>query len=1035
MKDGRFIVRKKRNLLKNSNKGISFDRLKKNITRMALMALGGILTITGINLNNMLKEKNDEKVAPVNLISEGNIPELPKKIIDINNSIQDIIDKKTIEKELIINKDLSLDEEINFFDTIDLSSYYGLSLIDALIENNYPSSYKFRKELAEYFGIVNYEGTAEQNLYLLEILGGHVLVRENGPVRKLTKNNNNHLNNNNNNSSNSSSNSWTNNTSNSVHKHEFGIWFAKDEDKEQRECSCGHIETRDHNYKKIKIDIISNKNGTHKKVLTEKCSNCGLIREKVLNTSNCNYSDWKYNKVTGKEERKCNGCDHIEIRKHKHQYSEWHYFDDLKEQRICFCGHVETRSHKYKVEKTSYVANENGTHNKVLEEICETCNHKRIKTVSTLNCNYSGWKYNKETGKEERVCRDCGHIEIRNHIHELSPKEIVENAKDGIHNEIQICNKCGEKITKEVPCTNDGKIYYRNRTDGKIEEYNICRECKKAFNIKVHEHKYNEWHAISDFEEQSKCSCGHTETREHKYEVKNTYYIYNGDGTHRQMAEEECSTCGHNISSRVLSNSSCNYSAWKYNEEKGLLESECEVCGHKKTIKHEHKFGDWKYNPETKNDERICNDSDCGLIQTRKHNHQYNEWHSINDLQEQRECSCGHKQTRLHEYEIKNTYYIYNGEGTHHQIAEEECKKCNHTRTRILMTSNCHFSEWKYNEESGLLERKCESCGHKEAIKHEHNVTNWIYNEETKELVGTCSDPRCGHEVREAHNHKVDTWTYDAETKELVGTCSDPRCGHEVRESHEHTYSNWIYNPETKNDERICNVCGTIEIREHEHEIDLDSKHVTSNSKEGVHNISYKCKHCGKTISEEVPCTSDGKVYYDKIEGTTKEYSKCSECKEKFNERTHTHQFGDIINKDDINEYRECTCGEIKNTAHNYDDGVTQENGTIIFTCKDCGHIKTQTHTHKFITKTEYPFEEDYNGVCTRTVTTCENCNYKEITPHGHTWTVLDSGDDYQIVSCDVCGFYTVVMTNPISAEENIHQHEEEHVLTRKLQK
>ncbi|HIU51397.1 MAG TPA: N-acetylmuramoyl-L-alanine amidase [Candidatus Merdicola faecigallinarum] len=54
-----------------------------------------------------------------------------------------------------------------------LSGYSGDSIVDALNSVGYNSSYASRKDLATKLGIVNYKGTAEQNLQMLSILKGN----------------------------------------------------------------------------------------------------------------------------------------------------------------------------------------------------------------------------------------------------------------------------------------------------------------------------------------------------------------------------------------------------------------------------------------------------------------------------------------------------------------------------------------------------------------------------------------------------------------------------------------------------------------------------------------------------------------------------------------------------------------------------------------------------------------------------------------------------------------------------------------------
>lgn len=55
-----------------------------------------------------------------------------------------------------------------------ISGYVGISIVAALNQFGFNSSYKYRSQLAEKVGISNYKGTAEQNLELIRKLGGTV---------------------------------------------------------------------------------------------------------------------------------------------------------------------------------------------------------------------------------------------------------------------------------------------------------------------------------------------------------------------------------------------------------------------------------------------------------------------------------------------------------------------------------------------------------------------------------------------------------------------------------------------------------------------------------------------------------------------------------------------------------------------------------------------------------------------------------------------------------------------------------------------
>lgn len=98
-----------------------------------------------LNLEQLMKNDNLEEVLSQihPLIMDGGLQkkenlEIIQKLIQENNTVE-----------------------------IDLSNYYGVSIVDALSQNGYDSSFEYRAKLAKNFGIENYQGLAWQNILLL----------------------------------------------------------------------------------------------------------------------------------------------------------------------------------------------------------------------------------------------------------------------------------------------------------------------------------------------------------------------------------------------------------------------------------------------------------------------------------------------------------------------------------------------------------------------------------------------------------------------------------------------------------------------------------------------------------------------------------------------------------------------------------------------------------------------------------------------------------------------------------------------------
>ena len=107
-----------------------------------------------LNLEQLMKNDNLEEVLSQihPLIMDGGLQkkenlEIIQKLIQENNTVE-----------------------------IDLSNYYGVSIVDALSQNGYDSSFEYRAKLAKNFGIENYQGLAWQNILLLQYLKGNVVL-------------------------------------------------------------------------------------------------------------------------------------------------------------------------------------------------------------------------------------------------------------------------------------------------------------------------------------------------------------------------------------------------------------------------------------------------------------------------------------------------------------------------------------------------------------------------------------------------------------------------------------------------------------------------------------------------------------------------------------------------------------------------------------------------------------------------------------------------------------------------------------------
>lgn len=116
--------------------------------------IGDIVTINGVYVSST----SQQKLRP--LITEGKITKV----------IENVRNPYLLENGNIgwVNDDVIISKKENKY--LSNKNYKGNSLVDALNEINVNSSYQYRKKLAQINGINNYQGTSEQNLYLLNLL-------------------------------------------------------------------------------------------------------------------------------------------------------------------------------------------------------------------------------------------------------------------------------------------------------------------------------------------------------------------------------------------------------------------------------------------------------------------------------------------------------------------------------------------------------------------------------------------------------------------------------------------------------------------------------------------------------------------------------------------------------------------------------------------------------------------------------------------------------------------------------------------------
>ena len=508
------------------------------------------------------------------------------------------------------------------------------------------------------------------------------------------------------------------------HIHKYNGWTYYDADREVSTCNdCGSKKYQRHTLtNNIQTSYQSNNDGTHVVTKSAYCTSCHTMVNKV-STINCYLTDWNYNELTGKDERKCNDCGYEEVRTHEHN--------------------VPTN-----LEYNYYSSNNDGTHKLKATYECNKC-HETVELYKDVDCSLSDWTYNSTTGKDERGCNTCGYTETRIHEHNV-PTNLEYNYyssnNDGTHKlkATYECNKCHETVElyKDVSCSLSDWTY--NHITGKEE-----REC----NV-----------------------CGYHEERvhEHDREPSNLTYRLDGpnyDGTHKLKASYTCDSCLSIIT--LTKNEDCEFGSWQQHDGSSC-KSLCIVCSYEKFKNHNFtvvpnsitsnatlgkhnvtkECDDCDYTKEVeenctsngvryyyRNGEIITEREDCSICGDvcidAAHSHSYGTYISIDDNQHKRVCDCEHESVEAHNY---SEWILNNGQNT------RECGDCHNVQTVehiCSLTTNDIFPDSKSQDYCYERVTTCTIAGCTYRVVEEQVGHNYIT--ESNAFGATHECDRCGY--------------------------------------------------------------------------------------------------------------------------------------------------------------------------------------------------------------------------------------------------------------------------------------------------
>lgn len=471
-------------------------------------------------------------------------------------------------------------------------------------------------------------------------------------------------------------------------------WVSVNDVFEERIGPDGNITgRRNHDYKVIKIEEVTTKDGAVEEVKTAECQSCGHIMtlKKTIKEADHNHGTGGGSHGGGGSSSGGSGEDRPV---HTHYYGEWVSFNDELEASYCPEDGVlvGTRAHKYNTISTNITSNQNGTHTTTTTEKCTNCNH--IKTTEATNdCNYVKTETYKSTDDKhhnhtiEEVCNVCKDSKTI-----LSETEncnfTLTNSKTEINGDVVetytcTADGCGNSYTKTIPYNPGHTHNWGSWTY--LDEDHEQRVCLTDNSHKQTQgHSYGSTYGKEDGEYQTCSSCKH----EKKVGDHNWSWEYLDENTEKQVCKNNCG-----ITSDKTQGHHYDYSNGVVNDEQNKITYTCTSCGHSKEaayspVHNTHTWGPWDGNS------RKC--TGCDVVDT----HTPSTGTCTGNKEEITCPTCGEKYTitKEHNYEDK-----YNSSGEY-----QECSNC-HDKT----TTTPH--SFTYNSSTGRLE--C-ACGYNESHSH-----------------------------------------------------------------------------------------------------------------------------------------------------------------------------------------------------------------------------------------------------------------------------------------------------------------------------
>lgn len=304
-----------------------------------------------------------------------------------------------------------------------------------------------------------------------------------------------------------------------------------------------------------------------------------------------------------------------------------------------------------------------------------------------------------------------------------------------------------------------------------------------------------------------------------------------------------------------------------------------------------------------------------------------------------------------------------------------------------------HYSDYVYNEETGMDEATCKECGHMITRKH--------IEEASKESTSENKDNSSNSATNTKDNNKINNNNKEDIVVSINNNQSHGNNNHnnDNEENHDHGNNNHDNNGNGNNNHNNGNGNNNNPTT---------PAHTHTWSSWQYYNDSQEVSSCSSCNEKKYQSHSYGAYTYNSATGL--EESTCSSCGH-VKTRSHTHQYGSWVSDNDATHSRTCTVNgdNSKETASHSYTLISQDGNIDTYQCNDCGHVMTMPHSHNLgDVHTRIIASE---SECYQTYQVCSGCGQEVIietkTSHnyGSPSTSESGGMIYEVYTCLDCGY------------------------------